>query len=266
MKKNNFANPFIFLLLFVVFISPVHAFFCPNCGRDFTTGEKFCSQCGLSLEDIEDFITAYREYASQRKGLITFKGNPLPPDTMPDAGDENRQIPLLSKSQSEAYVDSESYVVAVPEKHQTAAAPVPVPVAEPIKEPGGKGRETLTGSLEIVLVYQGNKPETYSKSGRVYVNDKLLGSIYMLSPTQTSDKKGYSTELFGFASGLGNKRYYKFTSEKIPAGTYQVKVALQKKGFLRRSSRFRNWKNIKVEAGKEEKLYYSWGDSQDFGE
>ncbi len=266
MKKNNFANSLIFLLLFVVFISPVHAFFCPNCGHDFTTGEKFCSQCGLSLEDIEDFITAYREYDSQRKELISFKGNPLSPDTISDTSDENRQVHLMSKSQSETYVGNDSYVVAVPENNQTVAAPVTVTVAEPIKEPGDESRKTLTGSLEIVLVYQGNKPETYSKSGRVYINDKLLGSIYMLSPSEASDKKGYSTDLFGYATGLGNKRYYKFTSEKIPTGTYQVKVALQKKGFLRRSSRFRYWKNVKIEAAKEEKLYYSWGDSQDFGE
>ncbi|MDP7423602.1 MAG: zinc ribbon domain-containing protein [bacterium] len=252
------SKRFIFILpvlaaICVLVTGPVLAFFCPNCGDGFTAGEKFCSNCGLPLHDLQEFIKTYRQHTQQRSSTIVFQNNqpeaenPITPAKPVEAVPEQIPIVPVDKTQAET-------VVIEPQRQ-------PVRPVKPVVEPA-----PATGAMEIMLLFQGSDPEKYSKSGRVYINDKLIGSIYMISAAEMAEKGGYSTKLFGYATGLSSKRYYRSNTTKIPEGTYQVKVILKKKGFLRSSNRQKVWKTVTIKAKKEEKLFYSWGDSQEFGQ
>ncbi|MEA2063569.1 MAG: zinc ribbon domain-containing protein, partial [Gemmatimonadota bacterium] len=217
MNKRSLFHLGIIFLAVMFTAGPVLAFFCPNCGQDFATREKFCSNCGLPLQKVQTFVETYRTFTQQQTGSMDLE----PPAAASSqtviqskpAAPEQPDHPDISVTKSPAgtvVIEAQGRVV---HPENTDSEPEPAVI-------------TGHGTMELILLYQGSDPEKYSKSGRVYVNDKLIGSIYMMSPAEMVGKGGYSTELFGYASGLSNKRYYRFRAEKIPVGTYQVKVVL----------------------------------------
>lgn len=238
---------FKFFLILIIVIQLVlmgagtnaETFYCPKCGQDVDNDTKFCPQCGMPLEAIFNYIKSYNVYVSSRSKEVIFSPDVFTQPVEEPAAEIRAPVkPELEVPPARVAAPGVSATGAVDEKH---------------------------GNIDIIMLYDGTKSSDYSSTGRVYLNNKYIGNISVVSSRQTGFGKGYSSNLLNLAGGSLGKRYYQFFKENIPAGTYQVKVELQKKGIIRSITRHKIWKNIEIVPGETTKLFYGWDDRKNFG-
>lgn len=337
------------MLLSIVFIPAVLALFCPRCGRENTAGVRFCSFCGLPVQEVFNYVKFLENKEKQVRQImgsgpsLTSMSSPEQPSqsSMPPvsssvpvssaaassnssvaSGQSSLQPPVSGKVASTSRSPVKGMVHSS-QKGQSASAGQYEPVrqsapsagrgfsSEPVSSavtesasgsgPEGKvsdlfgarfesmdnggsteqgssaadnessatgsalaGEKAGEGSVVILMTYKKKGPDDiFNRPGKVYINSAFVGDIL---PVQEEKKDyGFDSKLFGKLSSYSDEIHYKFARNDIPEGVYQVKVAIEQKGFLRNVSKYKVFDNVEVKAAQETRLLYQWNSRTSFG-
>jgi len=87
-----------------------------------------------------------------------------------------------------------------------------------------KKQQKLEARLRIRLLYTGGNPDRMPNYGKLYINGKYRGNIYMIEKQKPGDEYAQT-----WSNGLGKDftAYYEKTVDKVPAGLLKIEVEMK---------------------------------------